>query len=175
MVDIASRFGPRANRKYFDILHSLRISIYSCSTPTAIARTLQIDKGLMSRYLSGVVQMPLGVYSAILCELELAKATSKISPAPSGSLGPGQLNLFSDSGNKAQSAFQSIGTGSVEQSQSFATLGDSSGMRALDKQPLQDATATSPVKDPCGLSLDSSELVGCSPDCHGDCSFCAIC
>lgn len=164
MVDISLRFGSRANRKYFDILHSLRISIYSYSTPTAFARTLQIDKGLMSRYLSGVVQMPLGVYSAILCELELAKATSKISPAPSGSLGPGQLNLFSDSGNKAQSAFQSIGTGSVEQSQSFATLGVSNS-----KQPLQDVTATSPVKDPCGLSLDSSELAGCSSDCHGDC------
>lgn len=117
MVDIASRFGSGANRKYFDILHSLRISIYSCSTPTAIARILQIDKGLMSRYLSGVVQMPLGVYSAILCELELAKATSKISPAPSGSLNPGQLNLFSDSGNEVQSAFQNIGIVPVEPAQ----------------------------------------------------------
>lgn len=117
MVDISTRFGARANRKYFDILHSLRISIYSCSTPSAIARSLQIDKGLMSRYLSGVVQMPLGVYSAILCKLELAKATSKISPAPSGSLDPGQLNLFSDSGNEVQGVFQSIGTVPVEPAQ----------------------------------------------------------
>lgn len=170
MVDISSRFGTRANMKYFDILHSLRISIYSCSTPTAIARTLQIDKGLMSRYLSGVVQMPLGVYSAILCELELAKATPKISLAPSGSLGPGQLNLFSDSGNKAQSAFQSIGTESVERTQE---LGVSNGMCALDKQPLQDATASSPEGDPCGLPRDSSELAGCPIDCFGDCEFCA--